>query len=799
MVQDGYFRLCPTCEKENSPEVMRCVCGALLAGVDLTTKSAHPLPEGNPSTPLPTKIKANGQDAILCPYEDCAQPNPPDSIRCIYCDRALDQQGALPPELQSDLSPTLFRLPGALNERYQITRALPATGAEADLFVVSPLAGGEERIVKIYRHGIHPNHEIAKRIAQVDKKNRIDIIESAISDGFTYELMEFCKAGSLRDLLSSGPLQTKYLLMVIDELSRAITDVHRAGLIHRDLKPENILIRSVEPPDFILTDFGVASIHNATLRFTSVARTLAYSAPEALSGIISPKTDWWSLGLIILECILGKHPFSGLSDTVILLQLTTRPIDLAEVDEPNLKKLLRGLLQRNPESRWGFDEIHRWLSGDTSLLEPQDETLPESARYPYQIGADRCHTAEELAVALARNWDLAVSDLTNGLLIKWFRESLQDQNRVRFIINLNLERHLHVDVRLLRLILDLAPGIPPVWRGNSLGLREILERANLALKQDQAAILWLDALYEHRVLEAYAASGNIQARDIQNRWHSALSDFNSAWKTLAGELESAKPSGKTIPDVDGMLYGNSKFFSPSPRQMHAKLLAALYDQSWAARLKKFLQSEIERLSLSCPWLTCLGDISAWPVANLLALESLLPEINKLADKSAKAKQQREDESAGTFSKLKTELPLTIRQINTLAHNTLMTEEICSQLEAALEHFFSLCNQIRALGRTDASYQNLKNRTARMGPFANRLLSHVHELTERRAQNRALINQQTISLIFVALFFIPILFRRPIFIFFLVAALGSFLLWRYLPNYFIRNEIRALATKITRLL
>ena len=248
-----------------------------------------------------------------------------------------------------------------------------------------------------------------------------------------------------------------------------------------------------------------------------------------------------------------------------------------------------------------------------------------------------------------------------------------------------------------------------------------------------------------------------------------------------------------------MLYGNSKFFSPSPRQMHAKLLAALYDQSWAARLRKFLQSEIDRLSLSCPWLTCLGDISAWPVANLLALESLLPEINKLAEKTEKAKQQREDESAGTFSKLKTELPLTIRQINTLAHNTLMTEEICSQLEAALEHFFSLCNQIRALGRTDASYQNLKNRTARIEPFANRLLSHIHELTERRAQNRALINQQTISLIFVALVFIPILFRRPIFIFFLVAALGSFLLWRYLPNYFIRNEIRALANKITRLL
>ena len=81
-------------------------------------------------------------------------------------------------------------------------RPLPTSGAEAELLVVAPLDGpGEELIAKIYRHGIHPDREVQERIAAIDPSHCVRMLDRGISDGFAFELMEYCRAGSLRDLL----------------------------------------------------------------------------------------------------------------------------------------------------------------------------------------------------------------------------------------------------------------------------------------------------------------------------------------------------------------------------------------------------------------------------------------------------------------------------------------------------------------------------------------------------------------------------------------------------------------------
>jgi len=70
------------------------------------------------------------------------------------------------------------------------------------------------------------------------------------------------------------------LTELIRSLAAALQAVHAQQLIHRDLKPENLLVRCTEPLEVVLTDFGIASVQDATLRFTSSARTLAYGAPR---------------------------------------------------------------------------------------------------------------------------------------------------------------------------------------------------------------------------------------------------------------------------------------------------------------------------------------------------------------------------------------------------------------------------------------------------------------------------------------------------------------------------------------
>jgi serine/threonine protein kinase len=114
----------------------------------------------------------------------------------------------------------------------------------------------------------------------------------------------------LRQYLQQEKPDAVQLRAILLELDSAVSSVHQAGLLHRDLKPENILIRTKEPLDLILTDFGIASALDATQKLTGTARTLHYAAPETLSGVISTKADYWALGMILLEALTGRHPFN---------------------------------------------------------------------------------------------------------------------------------------------------------------------------------------------------------------------------------------------------------------------------------------------------------------------------------------------------------------------------------------------------------------------------------------------------------------------------------------------------------
>lgn len=788
------IRRCPTCGQENAPEVLRCACGALLVGIDLTAPGT-PVDEAPPA-PAATIAPARADDTAgpLCPHADCGQPNPPGSTRCLYCDRPLDStdaglSGTTPG------TPTLIALPAALRERYRIERPLPATGAEAELLVVRASTGGPELIAKIYRHGIHPNREVQERIAAIDPAHRVKVLEHGLSDGFTYELMEYCQAGSLRDLLrTDAPLAADRLREVIAELAGAIAGVHRAGLIHRDLKPENMLIRSTVPLDLVLTDFSIASLQNATLRFTSTARTLAYGAPETLSGVIDGKADWWSLGMALLEAAQGSHPFAGLSDAVILHRLTTRSIDLAAIPDPALKKLLRGLLLRDPKSRWGSAEIHRWLAGDASLAAPSDDPQAAPAGHGYQIGDDLCLTPEQLGVGLARHWQKALSDLDNGLLMNWFRKELKDQNRVRLLIELNFESQLPADLRLLRLIIDLAPGMPPVWRGEPLGLRPILLAADQALKNDGAAAAWLATLYEQRVLEAYATAGNAEATDIVRRWHGALDAFNAAWNTVIEQVKAGARKPGDIVLFDEAMFGQGGPIRPAPRQLHARLLALAYDAGWSKRLGELLAREVPRLAIHCPWLPAPAALAQLAAPELLALECLLPEARQQAKRAGDRERQAQEEVEETSRRLHGETGLALAALAHAGNHRFFSEDDLALLRGNLDNFTGLVAQIRAHGSSDAGDQDLRNQVVRLEPVVNRI-SRLHDaIVERRAINRGWINGQTLGFYVMALFLTPIIFSDRLFYPLLLAG-AALLAWRFLPNYFAARQLRAWAGKL----
>ena len=735
-------RVCPACGAQQPPERMRCDCGTLLFGVDLTRPVAADAAASAPEAPPESPPSASPAAApVRCPHEDCDQLNPAGSRVCLYCNRPLPAPGA------AEAAPALLQLPSALRARYRVLETFKASGAEADILLVEGSLGESAtpapRVAKIYRQGILPGAEAQARIAKVDARHRVNVFETGISDGRAYEVMEYCAHGSLRQYMHGQAQAAAFIADVIRELAEALQAVHAAALVHRDVKPENVLLRSEQPLDLVLTDFSTASVIDATQRFTGMARTLLYAAPEALSGVLDAKADYWALGMLLLEMATGAHPFRGLSDAVILHHLTTRAMDVSGVADARLRQLLGGLLLRDPKRRWGAPEVGRWLAGDAALPNPVEHGVEPGFAQPYAVLNERCTTPEQLAVAFARHWQAGVADLSSGQLLRWFTTVQKDQNAVRLLLALRHDSGLDVDQQLLRFILHYAPGIPPTWQGRSVELPALLTQASQALRGDEAAAEWLCQFHRQRVLDTYAAAGNAQAAELAGRWSAAVDSFDAAWEACVALLRNhdAQTAPASDPErvalFDDLVYGQGASAAP-PRPplaaLHPRFLAAAYDPAWVERLRGKLVRELSALAIQHPQLADPGDPGAMTPAQLLACQALLPALRKMAEQQARQEALRQRRQAEERANLQAALRANLAQISRRASQVAFLFPDTVSLRQALREHADLMARIRAHGDSGNEWLAVRRRALSSEPTALRLRDLCDRLSERVTAN-----------------------------------------------------------------
>ncbi|HET9215679.1 MAG TPA: protein kinase [Terriglobia bacterium] len=173
--------------------------------------------------------------------------------------------------------------------------------------------------------------------------------------GPNYLVMELIEGETLASKIRQGPMRLEDVLRYGAEIADALSEAHAAGIIHRDLKPGNIMVtgRGIK-----VLDFGLAKEAGPGIDWTQsfpLAGTPAYMAPEQIRGGVNPRTDLFSLGLILFEMVTGRLPFPGASLGNMLASddsaIIPSPSRFRDATFSPLDPLISNLLAATPEKR----------------------------------------------------------------------------------------------------------------------------------------------------------------------------------------------------------------------------------------------------------------------------------------------------------------------------------------------------------------------------------------------------------------------------------------------------------------
>ena len=214
------------------------------------------------------------------------------------------------------------------------------------------------------------NHDAAERLlvearaaAGLEHTNVCTVHEiGETDDGWPFIAMALCEGETLKERLRRGPLPPEEALEIAKQIARGLAVAHAHGIVHRDVKPANVVLT----PDGTvkLLDFGLAKLADVTLTRAGVTPgTVAYMSPEQARGdTLNPRTDLWSLGVVLYEMFACVRPFRGGNDRAVIqaiLHEEPEPLSKRATKTPaSLQRIVDRLLRKDLKTRYGSaDEL----------------------------------------------------------------------------------------------------------------------------------------------------------------------------------------------------------------------------------------------------------------------------------------------------------------------------------------------------------------------------------------------------------------------------------------------------------
>jgi len=257
------------------------------------------------------------------------------------------------------------------NGRYELHRRL-ARGGMSDVFLARDQLLDRPVAVKVLFPEFAADPSFVERFrreaqsaANLNHPNIVSVFDWGEEEGTYFIVMEYVDGRSVASILATeGPLHPQRAAEVTSDIAAALGFAHRNGVIHRDVKPGNVLI---SPQGQVkVTDFGIARAMGAgtednLTKTGAVMGTATYFSPEQAQGLsLDPRSDLYSLGVVLYEMVTGQPPFSGESPVAIaykhVQEQPAEPRGLNANVPMDLQAIDMKLLAKNPSNRYASAE-----------------------------------------------------------------------------------------------------------------------------------------------------------------------------------------------------------------------------------------------------------------------------------------------------------------------------------------------------------------------------------------------------------------------------------------------------------
>jgi serine/threonine protein kinase len=219
----------------------------------------------------------------------------------------------------------------------------------------------------------------AMAVARIQSDHVVRVYDAGEENGLPFIVMERLVGNDLAEELSRGPLAPDVAVKYLLEACEALAEAHELGIVHRDLKPSNLYVtkgangrRNLKVLDFGVSKWLDTAPDGETPLATAdhgIIGTPAYVSPEQLTtpNAVDERSDIWSLGVVIHQCLSGKRPFEGRSVPQVCAAILAAP---APEFEPRLgvpdtlAAIVRRCLKKKPAERYqSVRELSEALAG----------------------------------------------------------------------------------------------------------------------------------------------------------------------------------------------------------------------------------------------------------------------------------------------------------------------------------------------------------------------------------------------------------------------------------------------------